>query len=302
MDPEGRAMNQDKVQTQKRSALGRGLSALIPAAPVPAGNGARAQVLALPIEELERDERQPRQHFDAARLEELASSIRTRGIVQPILVRREGPRFRIIAGERRWRAAQLAGLKEVPAIVREASPKEAFEIALIENLQREDLNPIEEAEGYKRLIDEHGFTQEVVATRVGKDRSSVANALRLLHLPKDIKEALIAGSLNMGHARALLGLAEADAMRKAAAEVAHRKLSVRATESLVRKLKVQKDHAPAPKEESAQVRSLVEQIQRAVGTKARIFDRGGKGRIELDFFSYDDLDRILARLLPERRQ
>jgi ParB family chromosome partitioning protein len=298
--------HQEKAQPQRRSALGRGLSALIPAAPpsaapVAPGGPPRAQVLSLPIEELERDERQPRQHFDALKLEELASSIRTRGIVQPILVRREGGRYRIIAGERRWRAAQLAGLKEVPAIVREASQKEAFEIALIENLQREDLNPIEEAEGYKRLIDEHGLTQELVASRVGKDRSSVANALRLLHLPKDIKEALMEGSLNMGHARALLGLAEAEAMRKAAAEVVGKKLSVRATESLVRKLKVQKD-APAEKEkqESPQVRSLVEQLQRALGTKARIVDKAGKGRIELDFFSYEDLDRILARLLPDR--
>lgn len=298
--------HQEKAQPQRRSALGRGLSALIPAAPPPApatsGGPPRPQVLSLPIEELERDERQPRQHFDPLKLEELASSIRTRGIVQPVLVRRENGRYRIIAGERRWRAAQLAGLKEVPAIVREASQKEAFEIALIENLQREDLNPIEEAEGYKRLIDEHGLTQELVASRVGKDRSSVANALRLLHLPKDIKEALMDGSLNMGHARALLGLADAEAMRKAAAEVAGKKLSVRATESLVRKLKDHKDApAEAEKQESPQVRSLVEQLQRALGTKARIVDKGGKGRIELDFFSYEDLDRILARLLPDRR-
>jgi len=297
--------HQEKAQPQKRSALGRGLSALIPSSstsPAAAGGPPRAQVLSLPIEEIERDERQPRQHFDQQKLEELASSIRTRGIVQPILVRREGGRYRIIAGERRWRAAQLAGLKDVPAIAREASQKEAFEIALIENLQREDLNPIEEAEGYKRLIDEHELTQELVASRVGKDRSSVANALRLLHLPKDIKEALMEGSLNMGHARALLGLAEAEVMRQAAAEVVGKKLSVRATESLVRKLKVQKDSPPAKaKEESPQVRSLVEQLQRAVGTKARIVDKGGKGRVELDFFSYEDLDRILAKLLPDRK-
>jgi ParB family chromosome partitioning protein len=293
---------QEKAQPQKRSALGRGLSALIPSAPAAAAGGPpRAQVLALPIEEVDRDERQPRQHFDPHKLEELAASIKTRGIVQPILVRRDAGRYRIIAGERRWRAAQLAGLKEVPAIVREASQKEAFEIALIENLQREDLNPIEEAEGYKRLIEEHDLTQELVASRVGKDRSSVANALRLLHLPKDIKEALMEGSINMGHARALLGLAEAEAMRKAAAEVVGKKLSVRATESLVRRLKDQKDHPPAPKKvESPQVRSLIEQLQRGLGTRARIVEKGGKGRLELDFFSYEDLDRILAKLLPDR--
>ncbi|MBI5544244.1 MAG: ParB/RepB/Spo0J family partition protein [Deltaproteobacteria bacterium] len=291
---------QEKVQ---KKALGRGLGALIPGAPVERTIGAgRPQVLQIPIEDLDRDEKQPRQHFDAHHLEELAASIRTKGIVQPILVRKDGGRYRIIAGERRWRAAQLAGLREIPAIVREASAKEAFEIALIETLQREDLNPIEEAEGYKRLIEEHGLTQELVAQRVGKDRSSVANALRLLHLPREIKAALMGGELNMGHARALLGLAEAEAMKRAAGEVVGKKLSVRATEQLVRKLKAGKAaHHSKKREESAQVRSLVDQIQRTLGTKARIIDRGGKGRVELDFYSYDDLDRILARLLPDRR-
>jgi ParB family chromosome partitioning protein len=284
---------------QVKRALGRGLGALIPGAPMERTSG-RPQILQLPIEDLDRDEKQPRQHIDSARLEELAASIRAKGIVQPILVRKDGGRFRIIAGERRWRAAQLAGLREVPAIVREASAKEAFELALIENLQREDLNPIEEAEAYKRLLDEHGLTQEQIAQRVGKDRSSVANALRLLHLPREIKAALMGGELNMGHARALLGLAEAEAMKKAAGEVVGKKLSVRATEQLVRRLKAGKAH-PKKKEESAQVRSLVDQIQRSLGTKARLIDKGGKGRLEIEFFSYDDLDRILAKLLPERK-
>ncbi|MGC4119011.1 MAG: ParB/RepB/Spo0J family partition protein [Myxococcales bacterium] len=285
---------------QQKRALGRGLGALIPgtAAERPSN---RPQVLQIAIEDIDRDEKQPRQQFDSAKLEELAASIRAKGIFQPILVRKEQGRYRIIAGERRWRAAQLAGLREVPAILRETNAKEAFEIALIENLQREDLNPIEEAEGYKRLIDEHGLTQETCAQRVGKDRSSIANALRLLHLPKEIKGALMDGELNMGHARALLGLAEAEAMKKAAGEVVNKKLSVRATEQLVRKLKAGKPHGNKKREETAQVRSLVDQIQRSLGTKARIIDRGGKGRIELDFFNYDDLDRILARLLPERR-
>ncbi|MFN7134113.1 MAG: ParB/RepB/Spo0J family partition protein, partial [Myxococcales bacterium] len=258
------------------------------------------QVMQLPIEEVERDERQPRQHFDPEKLKELADSIRSKGIVQPILVRKENTRFVIIAGERRWRAAQLAGLREVPAILREASGKEAFEIALIENLQRADLNPIEEAEGYRRLIDEHALTQEDVAQRVGKERSSVANALRLLNLPKDIKEALIEGSLNMGHARALLGLSSEESMRRAATAVAGEKLSVRATEQLVRKLKAEeepdKPKAAEKKEASPQVKALTEQLQRSLGTRVRILDKGGKGRIELDFFSYEDLDRLLARL------
>ena len=288
---------QDKA-SQKR-ALGRGLGALIPGATAQSTVG-RAQVLQIPIEDLDRDEKQPRQHFDSVRLEELAASIRAKGVVQPILVRRDSGRYRIIAGERRWRAAQLAGLREIPAIVREASAKEAFELALIENLQREDLNPIEEAEAYKRLLDDHGLTQELVAQRVGKDRSSVANALRLLHLPKEIKAALMGGELNMGHARALLGLAEAEAMKRAAGEVMGKRLSVRATEQLVRRLKAGKGHAKK-REESAQVRALVDQLQRALGTKARIIDKGGKGRLEIEFFSYADLDRVLARLLPERK-
>lgn len=290
---------------QKRTALGRGLSALIPAAsatpaPEKPGQPNRPQVMLLAIEEIERDERQPRQHFDPEKLKELSDSIRSKGIVQPILVRKENNRFVIIAGERRWRAAQQAGLKEVPAILREATGKDAFEIALIENLQRADLNPIEEAEGYKRLIEEHSLTQEEVAQRVGKERSSVANALRLLNLPNDIKEALIEGTLNMGHARALLGLSSQEAMRRAAAAVAVDRLSVRATEQLVRKLKEQENPQPKKavekKAPSPQLKALTEQLQRSLGTRVRIVDRGGKGRIELDFFSYEDLDRLLARL------
>ncbi len=295
---------QDKM---KRPALGRGLGALIPGAS-PSGNSVATaprgpQILSLPIEQVERDERQPRQHFDANALDELAASIRSKGIVQPILVRRDMGHYRIIAGERRWRAAQLAGLKEVPAIVRETNEKDAFEIALIENLQREDLNPIEEAEGYKRLIEEHQLTQEMVAARVGKDRSSIANSLRLLNLPKEIKSSLVDGSLNMGHARALLGLADEEAIKKAAHQVTSLHLSVRATEQLVRKLKEKgtgKKEEPK-KADSPQVRSLTEQLQRTLGTKAKIVDKGGKGRLELEFYSYADLDRILARLLPDRR-
>ncbi len=291
------------VEKTTKKALGRGLSALIPGNPadrtVP-----RAQVLQLPIETIDRDERQPRHHFDHLKLDELAASIRNKGIVQPILVRKEGNRFCIIAGERRWRAAQLAGLKEVPAIVREASPKEAFEIALIENLQREDLNAIEEAEGYKRLMEEHDLTQEQVAQRVSKDRSSISNSLRLLQLPREIKNSLADGSLNMGHARALLGLSDSESMKRAAASVVGKKLSVRATEQLVRRLKSDgigaKEGLPK-REENVQARSVIEQIQRSLGTKARITDKGGKGHVELDFYSYEDLDRILDRLVPDRK-
>jgi ParB family chromosome partitioning protein len=303
----------------RRPALGRGLSALIPtagngtastsvAANVPPGAVPKAQVFQLAIEDIHRDEKQPRRHFDQAKLEELAASIRAKGIIQPVLVRKAGNRpgsYKIIAGERRWRAAQLAGLKEIPAILKEASEHEAFELALVENLQREDLNPIEEAEGYKRLLEDHHLTQEAVAQRVGKDRSTIANALRLLQLPTEIKESLVDGSLNMGHARALLGVADAKQMKQAAHEVMRNKLSVRATEGLVRKLKTEghghaKKNAQENRGESPQVRDLVERLQRALGTRCRIQDNGGKGRIEVDFTSYEDLDRLLEKVLGER--
>jgi len=281
---------------EKKRALGRGLSALIPQAAAPSGNeGSGRGVMRLPIEELRRDGAQPRKVFEAKRLEELASSIRLQGVLQPVLVRRDGRGYRLIAGERRWRAAQLAGLKEIPALVREASDAEAFELALIENLQREDLNPIEEAQGYKRLMDDRAFTQDQVATRVGKDRSTVANALRLLGLPEEVKSMLAQGELDMGHARALLGLSKTGEILAMARAVASGKLSVRETERRV------KQGRPAPvvkkREGKAgpQVRQLVEELQRKLGTRVRLIDRGGKGTVEVDFFSYEDLDRLLAQ-------
>lgn len=301
--------------SSKRKSLGRGIGALIPgvSSANPATNAflktavdTEQRILLIPIEELHRDEEQPRQNFDVHKLEELAESIRLQGIIQPILARRDKGIYRIIAGERRWRAAQLAGLKEVPVILREFSSKDAFVIALVENLQRTDLNPIEEAVGYRRLIDEHGLTQEAVAERVSKDRSTVANALRLLHLPESVKAALIAEELNMGHARALLGLADENEMSRAALEIIQNHLSVRSTEQLVRKLKKSAQESskkiqPSGKEESIQIRSLTEQLQRTLGTKVRIHEsHSGQGTIEIKYFSYDDLERILNHLIPDR--
>ncbi len=300
--------------SSKRKSLGRGIGALIPgaSAAVPANTflkpspEAEQRILMVPIEDLHRDEEQPRQNFAPDKLEELAASIRAQGIVQPILARREKNFYKIIAGERRWRAAQLAGLKEVPVLLRELSSKDAFVIALIENLQRTDLNPIEEAMGYRRLMDEHGLTQEAVAERVGKDRSSIANALRLLHLPESVKDALIAENLNMGHARALLGLADEEQIAQAALQVIQRHLSVRATEQLVRSLKnkgkdTDRKIRQGGREESPQIRSLTEQLQRALGTKVRINEGpSGQGQIEIQYFSYDDLERILDHLIPDR--
>lgn len=282
---------------KQKKALGRGLSALIPqaapsAAPTAAAD-AQKGVLELPIEAIQRDAAQPRKSFDEEKLKELSESIRAQGIIQPVLVRKDGAGYRIIAGERRWRAAQLAGLKEIPALVREASEAEAFEMALVENLQREDLNPIEEAEGYHRLVDEFRLTQEQVSQRVGKERSSVANALRLLQLPDEVKAMVASGELQMGHARALLGVPRLPELKELAAKVAERKLSVRETERLV---KERKDSGSDKKKAgvSPQQRAVTEELQRLLGTKVRLTDNGGKGTIEVDFYSYEDLDRLLA--------
>ncbi|HEX8819867.1 MAG TPA: ParB/RepB/Spo0J family partition protein [Archangium sp.] len=301
-------LNGDK---QKR-ALGRGLSALIPqAAPPPAAAVVvappepapppRNGVMKLPIEAIRRDTLQPRRHFDEEKLRELTESIKAQGLLQPILVRKDGEGFKIIAGERRWRASQAAGLHEIPAIVREVTEVEAFELALVENLQRADLNPMEEAEGYHRLVEEFGLTQEQVAQRVGKERPTVANALRLLGLPDDVKRMVAEGALSAGHARALLGVPRLPEMTELAAQVAARKLSVRDTEKLVQQAKGTKaKDSGKPQKQSPQVKSLVEEMQRTLGTKVRLVEKGsGKGTIEVDFFSYDDLDRILKLLRKE---
>jgi ParB family chromosome partitioning protein len=301
-------LNGDK---QKR-ALGRGLSALIPqAAPPPAAAVVMAApepapppkngLLKLPIEAIQRDALQPRRHFDEEQLRELTESIKVQGLLQPVLVRKDGAGYKLIAGERRWRACQAAGLHEIPAIVREVTDVEAFELALVENLQRTDLNPMEEADGYRRLVEEFGLTQEQVAQRVGKERSTVANALRLLGLPDEVKHMVSAGSLSAGHARALLGVPRLPEMTELAAQVAARKLSVRDTEKLVQQAKGTKAKDSAkPHKQSPQVKSLVEELQRALGTKVRLVEKGsGKGTIEVDYFSYDDLDRILKMLRKE---
>lgn len=281
-----------------KRALGRGLSALIPHSSLPVtGELPGRNVLRLPIESITRDGNQPRKVFDEEKLRSLADSIREQGLIQPILVRREGTGYRLIAGERRWRAAQLAGLSEIPAILREVSDGEALELALVENLQRADLNPIEEAEGYRRLMREFSLTQEQVSQRVGKDRSSVANALRLLALPDEVKAMLAQGALSMGHARALLGLDDAAQLSGLAAKVAERQMSVRETERWVKRVKSPTHRRSAGEEKpSPQVRELVEQLQRALGTKVRLIDKGGRGTLELDFFSYEELDRLLTHL------
>jgi ParB family chromosome partitioning protein len=254
-------------------------------------------LLTLPIDAIERSAAQPRKRFDEEKLEELAASIREHGVVEPILVRRAGARYRIVAGERRWRAAQRAGLQEIPAVVREASDRQAFELALVENVQRADLNAIEEAEAYEVLAAE-GLTQEEVAKRVGKDRSTVANALRLLKLPEEVRDLVRDGQLEMGHARAILGLETADEMRRVAHRAVREGLSVRATEALVRERtrKEPKRKAGAPVSQ-ASLRDLGNRLQRRLGARCRVVPKSGvAGRIEVDYTSLDELDGILAKI------
>jgi ParB family transcriptional regulator, chromosome partitioning protein len=319
---------------EKRPALGRGLSALIPeapATPAPAPVAAPAQAKDSTPTEVDLDliapnPYQPRLSFDEVKLEELAQSIRANGLIQPIVVRRSGGAksgaaahttsgaspaapYEIIAGERRWRAAQRAGLLRVPVVVKEVPDEKLLEVALIENIQREDLNPIDEALAYRRLIDDFRLTQEALASAVGKDRSSVANFLRLLKLPESVRKEVASGALSMGHARALLAIEQEAALERAAREVLDRKLSVRETEALAKKANEPPPAAPATGEATEAVaeppadvhtRKAEETMRLSLGTRVHIRRKGNAGRIEIEFVSEDELHR-LYEYITERR-
>ena len=279
-----------------RRALGRGLSALIPdTVPQPSVQPTEAD-----LDRLTPNRSQPRAVLDEPKLEELSRSIRSSGVIQPIVVRRiEGDRFEIVAGERRWRAARMAGLHRVPVVVRDVPDDKVLEIALIENLQREDLNPIEEGEAYRRLIDERGMTQEDVAAAIGKDRATIANYARLLLLPPEVQADVAAGELAMGHARALLGLADAAAQRHAAREVVAGSLSVRETEALVKKLATAAEAPPSGSKSvtvDVHTQAAQDRLRVVLGTRVRIVRKGRKGRIEIDFGSEDELQRLFEHL------
>jgi ParB family chromosome partitioning protein len=290
----------------KRPALGRGLGALIPgaqhqAAPV---TPIRRDYFECAIEEVHPSADNPRQRFDEQKLNELAESIRNQGVVQPLVVRQrtaqEGGGFWLIAGERRWRAAQRAGLRSVPVVVKEVAQPQAYELTLVENLQREDLNPLEEAEAYQRLSAELGYTQEQLAQRVGKDRATVANALRLLKLPEKVRNLVASDELQMGHARALLGLDDDAAIERAAARVVRKQLSVRQTEELVRREKsgAKPKRPNGPPAATASTRDLEQKMERRFGTKVRLAQRTAQaGKIEIEYHSLDQLDSILDKLL-----
>ena len=280
-----------------RKALGRGLGALL--------SSDRTIDLGSESTEIDLDSivpgpMQPRTHFDEASLESLAESIRSHGIVQPLVVRRRDGGYELIAGERRWRAAKLAGLTKVPVVVKEVPDDHLLEIALIENIQREDLNAIEEAQAYKKLIETVGLTQEALASRVGRDRSYITNYLRLLRLPDDLQQLVIDGRLSTGHARTLLALTHVDLQRRMARKIIDDGLSVRATELLVHKSGEER-----PKRSSSSqavdpnVRAAETKLRRALGTQVKITQTiEGKGKIEISFFDARDLDRVYNLLMP----
>ena len=292
----------------KRNALGKGLGALIPGAadisiseshPSHSDQSHR-QIVEIPLDEIEPNPHQPRADFDPKAVSELAQSIREKGILQPVVVRRFGAGYQLIAGERRFRAARQAECAVIPAIVMEVgTDQEMMELSLIENIQRENLNPIEEAKAYRMLIDECFLTQDEVAQRVGKDRSTIANTLRLLALAPEVLDALQAGQISAGHARTLLGLDNADQQIALCQQIIAQGISVRRTEALVKALKTDANQKKSTSRKDPNLLSLEEDLQRYFGTSVNINRRGAKGKIEIEFYSNDDLNRVLELLRNE---
>jgi ParB family transcriptional regulator, chromosome partitioning protein len=288
---------------EKRPALGRGLSALIPDLP-PAAAASGERALDVDIDLLQPNKFQPRTEMNDERIEDLSRSIRSHGIIQPIVVRRvpgQAHGYEIIAGERRWRAAQRAGLMKVPVVVRDIPENRLLAVALIENIQREDLNPIEEAVAYRRLADEFQLTQEQIADAVGKDRSSIANYVRLLRLPPEVRASVASSAISMGHARALLAVQHEAAQIKIAHDIVERNMSVRETEAFVKKLHdaASGQAVPPPKKVDANTRAAEDRLRLALGTRVRINRRRKGGRIEIEFVSEDELQRLFERLVGE---
>lgn len=293
-----------KSQPPKRRALGKGLDALIPGASASmerSGDQGPREFIRCPINRVKPDPNQPRRNFDKEALDDLVVSIREQGIIQPLIVRRVGDIYELIAGERRWRAAQLAGLKEVPLVIKDVTEGQAFEMALVENIQREDLNPIEEAEAINRLLTEHNYTQAELSERIGRNRSTISNSLRLLGLPLEVKQMVLNREMTEGHARAILQAGKENDMVSLAKMVVAKQLSVRATEGQARSLANGKDlakkAAKAVNEKSPQVKNLIERLQAALGARVDIVDRAGKGKLEIAYTSYEELDGILDRIL-----
>lgn len=294
------------TQINKPRGLGRGLDVLLPAAkspmaaPTPSSSNERPasypEAFLCALEKLVPNREQPRREFNDSALEELAASIKSNGLIEPIVVRRIGSqdKFEIVAGERRWRACQRAGLREALVVVKQLDDKKAYEIAIIENVQREDLNPVEFANALRKLIDDYGHTQETLADAVGKDRTTITNALRLLKLPPRVTELIVAGSLSEGHGRALLGAPDEKSMLVLAELAARKRMSVRQVEAEVRSLRSAKgkDKAKTPS-----IRDLEGRLARKLGARCEVKDNAGKGHLRIHYKDLDELDRILDLLL-----
>jgi ParB family chromosome partitioning protein len=295
---------------EKRKALGKGLSALLPARPSPpppvpgqtAVNHPAGAPAHIPISEIQPNPMQPRTMFQHESLEQLAQSIRVNGIIQPLIVRKVGGGYEIVAGERRWRAARMAGMQTVPAVIQDFSHERLLELALIENIQREDLNPIEAAQAFDRLVREMGLSHEEIGRRTGKDRSSIANSIRLLKLPPEVQQYVIDGKLAMGQARAILSIPDPSRQIEIAEKAAARGLSTRQVEALVRHftLEVAPTPAPDPPRIDPNVKAAVAELERVLGTRVRIVARSDDhGRLEIDYYSQDDLNRIYSHIVGD---
>lgn len=274
-----------------KKGLGKGLGALIPMIE----EKDEKNIQEIDIDEIKPNERQPRKAFDEEKIKELASSIKEHGIIQPVILRKIKSGYELVAGERRWRAARLAGVKKIPAVVKDLTDAEVMQIALIENLQREDLTPLEEAMAYKRLMEEFGMTQEELASRIGKSRSQIANMVRLLSLEEEIQVMINQGKITAGHARALLAVEDSKERIKIAKKIAEEKISVRETEELAKTISLKSGKRTKKEQEEINpaLIHVTEQLQRALGTKVRIKGSERRGRIEIDFYSEDELERIL---------
>jgi ParB family chromosome partitioning protein len=280
----------------KRMALGKGLGALLPEY----GQPEPKTLLYCGIEEIIPNRSQPRKHFDESKLQELAESIKEKGILEPLLVRRTDQGYELIVGERRWRAAQKAGLKEVPVVVKEADRREVLEISLIENLQREDLNPIEAAESFKHLLEEFNIRQEDLSQRIGKDRTTITNTLRLLKLPLEVRNQLLQNRITSGHARAILSLESKEKQKELCALIIKKGLSVREAEAIAKRWSEKPKKTTLVKRKGdleSQLGSLQDSLRKYLGTKVHITQKGKRGKIEIEYYSHEDLERIVEAIL-----
>jgi ParB family chromosome partitioning protein len=281
----------------KKMGLGKGLGALIPEMELEESKN----LLHCGIEEIYPNRSQPRKHFDESKLQELADSIKARGILEPLLVKKTTDGYELIVGERRWRAAQRVGLKEVPVLVKEMDDREALEASLIENVQRDDLNPLEEAGAYLRLAEEFGISQEELGTRLGKNRTTISNTLRLLKLPPEIKEHILQNRISSGHARAILSLEMKERQRELCTLIIQKGLSVREAEALAKQWSKRPKKVKIPERKGSdlesQLNALGDSLRRFLGTKVKIATRGKRGKIEIEYYSFDDLARIVEAIL-----